>query len=407
MNATADKAVDVGITASHAPAQAGTSPAGAVQAVRVEGAQRVVAEVERLIAAGAVAGAFQDARWLKHAYDVARALRGAEAVLVAAFCARSGGLVAALPLAVWRARGLVHAEIVDAGVADYTAPLLGRGAQAELAPRDLLRALVGQMRDIDLLRLEKMPAAVDGVRNPLAVVDGARPSRFHANRLDIETTVDAFIAARGKKYRKEAERCWRRLNELGCATVTPAVTRADVDATYVQLESWQAQRHHEAGHVYALDRPELSRFYLELARDGLESGFARLFSLAVGGRPIAALYGIARGNTFTLLRIADAGRAFSAVSPGRMIVIEAMRQLVEQGVTRFDMGIGDYPFKRWIGCRSEPLVDLTVARSWKGAPIAAAERTHAWARGNTRLRAVAAWVRGRRRPSTGESSGQD
>lgn len=34
----------------------------------------------------------------------------------------------------------------------------------------------------------------------------------------------------------------------------------------------------------------------------------------------------------------------------------------------FDVGIGDYPFKRWIGCAPYNLYDLEIALAWKAQP---------------------------------------
>lgn len=364
---------------------------------RVYGAAAVLAEVEALIEAGAACGMFQRPQWLAAAIELGRERAGAEPVLVILRNARSGEFVAALPLAVYRQGGLKTAGFIDFGVGDYGAPLLGRSDQSQQFAGDrLLKAIASALPGVDLLRLEKMPDEVGGVRNLLATASAARSSRFHANRLEVEGSVEAFVASRGKKYRKEAERCWRRLNDLGEGRLVQATSAQEVDATYGLLERWQSQRHHDAGHDYGLDCPHMSRFYRDLAIRGLGDGFARIFTLYAGNEPIAALYGITSGRTFTLLRIADAGRAYSAVSPGRMIVLQAMRALVAEGVAEFDMGIGDYPFKRWIGCRSLPLVDIVQPLSARALPRVAWERARGWARQNEALRATIGRLR--RRP---------
>jgi CelD/BcsL family acetyltransferase involved in cellulose biosynthesis len=46
-----------------------------------------------------------------------------------------------------------------------------------------------------------------------------------------------------------------------------------------------------------------------------------------------------------------------------MVMIDTMDDLVARGVTTFDMGIGDYPFKRWIGCEAYPLYERLIAVS--------------------------------------------
>jgi CelD/BcsL family acetyltransferase involved in cellulose biosynthesis len=56
------------------------------------------------------------------------------------------------------------------------------------------------------------------------------------------------------------------------------------------------------------------------------------------------------------------------------VVIEAMKHFVAQGIRRFDMGIGDYPFKRGFGVESVPLYDLIVARDLAQVPHAMFQR---------------------------------
>jgi CelD/BcsL family acetyltransferase involved in cellulose biosynthesis len=60
---------------------------------------------------------------------------------------------------------------------------------------------------------------------------------------------------------------------------------------------------------------------------------------------------------------------------------------VEQGVRRFDMGIGDYPFKRGFGAEEIPLYDLIVASDVAAVPRALFLRIKGRLRKNRHLRA--------------------
>ena len=65
-----------------------------------------------------------------------------------------------------------------------------------------------------------------------------------------------------------------------------------------------------------------------------------------------------------------------------------MKYFAARGVKRFDMGIGDYPFKRGFGAVEVPLYDLIVARDLSGAPKAAYHRFRGRARKNPHMRAL-------------------
>lgn len=339
----------------------------------LSGEDAVLSEVARLIGRGtAVATPFQTEPWLRaHITGPARAVAG-EARLVVARDGTTGKLAAALPLLVRRAGGLLVADIPDLGVSDYCAPLLGEAAPGQReAAGGLAKALLAGLDGIDRVVIEKMPAEVGGRTNPLAAHPSSLASKFNANRLTIECSVEAFLASRGKKYRKEAERSWRRLEDAGKAEVRRLTDPAEIVRAYAVLESWQQQRHRDAGHDYWLDRPEISAFYRDLLLGGGEQRLASLYTLTAGEHLVAVLFGVTHDATFTLLRIADAAGEWSHCSPGRMIVLGVMRATVAEGVTTFDMGIGDYPFKRWIGCTPHPLFDLDVALSAKAMPVVA------------------------------------
>ena len=65
-----------------------------------------------------------------------------------------------------------------------------------------------------------------------------------------------------------------------------------------------------------------------------------------------------------------------------------MKYFVARGVRRFDMGIGDYPFKRGFGVEDVPLYDLIVARDLSALPGALFHRLKGRLRQNKLARAV-------------------
>jgi CelD/BcsL family acetyltransferase involved in cellulose biosynthesis len=73
-------------------------------------------------------------------------------------------------------------------------------------------------------------------------------------------------------------------------------------------------------------------------------------------------------------------REWGYLSPGRLIIIEAMKHFVERGVRRFDLGVGDDPFIRSFGVEHVPLYDLIVARDLTVVPRAMFHRLKGWLR---------------------------
>ncbi len=362
---------------------------------RVRGARAVLTAVAACRAAGGLATGFQTEAWYEPFFSGVVPHAGAEPNLIRITTADTGALVMALPLVVRRLSGIAVAEFADLGLSDYCVPLLGPAAPSspEVCPA-LIARIASVLDDVDLLRLEKMPRDVDGVPNVLAIDPSAASSRFVGNRLMVATTVRDFIASRGKKYRKEAERSHRRLADMGRVSFGRATTVAEIDEAYRALEAWQSARHREAGHDYWLDRPEISQFYRNVLVNGLRDGQAGLFALRVDGVLVAVLLGVTYRTTFTLLRISDAGEPWRHCSPGRLIVLDTMHYLADQGVRTFDMGIGDYPFKRWIGCAPYNLYELEVAMRWKAWPTVWLARVKRTMRRNQTVLAFARRIKG-------------
>ena len=343
----------------------------------VIGTQRVLDRLEALPAAGT---GFQDARWLGPLLSELAPCRGAEPSLIIATDRESGELSLALPVLTVLARGLRKVTFPDLGVSDYGAPLLGPAA-----PRDakgaamLLAALREAFKGVDVLDLGNMLREIGGRANPLALVRGAAASRHSAHRVYVADTIEAFLRSRGKKFRKEVERCTRLLDKAGPWTLRRAETAAEIGAAYAVLEQQQGVRWQQNGGTYMLAEAAYSSFYARLLHEGAEDGFAHIFTLDCGEEVVAVLLGIERDGVFTLLRISNAGDRWRHVSPGRLIVVEAMRYFIGRGVRTFDMGIGDYAFKDGFGVSAEPLADLVLPCTWKALPYAAHRRVRAWA----------------------------
>ena len=62
-----------------------------------------------------------------------------------------------------------------------------------------------------------------------------------------------------------------------------------------------------------------------------------------------------------------------------------MRHFCAQGVKTFDMGIGDYAFKRGFGTEPIALADLIVPLSWRAIPYVTSLRLKDRLRKNERL----------------------
>lgn len=351
-----------------------------------DGADEALAALES-VQRGLVSTGFQSLNWLTVLYEDLAPAKRAEPRIVVVTERNSGEVVMVLPLVIKKKKAMRVALFADLGVSDYGGPILGPVPLTKRRSiRRVWRAVRKALNDVDLIRLERMPAEIGGRPNPLVTRLGVAPARHAGNVLTIETTVEDFLRSRGKKYRKEVERCTRLWEKEGSPRFARAMTSDEVARGYRELQEQQAARHEALGSKYVLDEPAFRSFYERLVMDGTECDLGYLFTLEAKGEVVAALFGILHDGTFTLLRIANGGERWSHLSPGRLVIIEAMKYFVAQGVRRFDFGIGDYPFKRGFGVAEVPLHDLIVARDLAAVPKALYHQAVARARKNERLR---------------------
>lgn len=333
---------------------------------------------------------FQTLNWLTVLYEELAPSHRAMPRLVVVSDRSSGDVCLILPLVVKMKRGLRVARFADLGVAEYGAPILGPAAPTKRRSiRRMWRSVRAALKDVDLIRLERMPAEIGGRANPLVTRRGVTPARHTGYAITVTGTVDEYLRTLGKKYRKEVERCTRLWAQEGNPKFARAETGEAIARGYSLLEEHQAQRQVALGGKYVLGEQPYSAFYERIVMDGFEPEFSYLFTLEAKTDVIATLFGVVHDGTFTLLRIANGGPAFKHMSPGRLIIVEAMKYFVARGVTRFDLGIGDQNFKRRLGAKEVPLYDLFIARDLKAYPKAAFHRFKGRLRQNMRLRATA------------------
>jgi CelD/BcsL family acetyltransferase involved in cellulose biosynthesis len=363
----------------------------------IVGASAILDRVAELEGASSTALAFQRKDWLKPLYQSLAVSLDAVPSAVEVTDSASGELVLLLPLVQTKVHGLRTLSFASLGVSDYGAPILGPAAPDSAAGAEaLITSIRAAPMDADILSLNNMPAMVDGRVNPLTLCTSATPSRHARHVLACDGTVEALLASRGKKYRKESERCFRLLAEKGLPHFKRADSETELSRAYAILQAQQHSRRADEGDAYLLDRPAYSGFYHNALIEGAAAGTAHIFTLKAGDEVGAVLFGISHAGVFTLLRISTAqDEGWKRMSPGRLIVIETMRHFIDQGVRTFDMGIGSYSFKHGFGIAGEPLYDLTLPLSAKALPRVALDRAKSKLRQHPRLMAAAKRLMGR------------
>jgi CelD/BcsL family acetyltransferase involved in cellulose biosynthesis len=330
----------------------------------------VAAEWQRAIPACA-GTLFQRFAWLDAWYRTMGQHRDIEPRLVTVRSVTDGQPVLMLPLAIVRRGGLRVLQFADQDLTDFNGPLLGPMDVARSEYQLLWRKIAAALPTCDVADFRKMPPTIAGRPNPLAAVAGATTCPVHGNVIKFSGSWDDYHRGLDRHARKELDRSWRVFQRDPTAAfvriydATQAATVLDI------MDQQQRQRLQDIGTPFVLDHARQAAFYRHDLAGRLADNSVIIATLQTSNEVVASLYAISDGVDAVVLRISHAGKAWAAVSPGRLVVYRTLACLHAAGFASVDLSIGDYDYKRRFGVTPTRLVDLVTALSWRGQTAAA------------------------------------
>jgi CelD/BcsL family acetyltransferase involved in cellulose biosynthesis len=154
--------------------------------------------------------------------------------------------------------------------------------------------------------------------------------------------------------------------ELGGGASRTVEKVSEAHALLTKIEEFHHRRIEALGKAYELDKPAYSSFYHDLIDRGLSSSFVKMFALQSNDGVIAAAFSLLHGSCCTTVRLAHAGGKWSKASPGILLASEIVKWAIENHMTAFDFGIGEYDYKQRLGCQPFPLLRYATPMNIKG-----------------------------------------
>jgi CelD/BcsL family acetyltransferase involved in cellulose biosynthesis len=265
---------------------------------------------------------------------------------------RDGRLHGLLPLYIYADREARKLLPLGIGVSDHGGGLFA----PDLGPSDItaLLASLGDLADEwDVCELHLLPetAALRHAPAPVAWADSGHIETV-CPVLALPARAEDLPAALPRRMAENLRYCQRRAARAGLEIhrAGTAQTPAALDA----LARLHAARWRARGLPGVWADAAVAAFHRAAAAELAAAGLLRLYVLAREGDAIAAYYGfLHRRRAFYYLSGFDP--AWSALSPGTLIVAHAMTEALAEGATAFDFLRGAEPYKyRW-GARDCPL----------------------------------------------------
>ncbi len=289
-------------------------------------------------------------------------------IVVSVFDRRQQRTVLALPLVMHRAAGLWRIEAADLGLADYVAPLVADGLSADADECDAMwTAILKALPPADVVSFKKMPPEIrPGTPNPLTRLAGVLDMGIHTQVFTL-VDGDGCRPYRQTGYYKEGQRHLRRLMAAhGDACFHIARTVTEANCQFDSLIAQRMTRASELGRDDPLLLPHVQRFYRGLFEQGISNGEVMFGALYAGGECIATDLGLVdRGTHHGVLTSMTSG-AMRRFSPGTVAHVLMLDASAERGLGHYDLGVGEFAYKKRLNARVVPLYERHQALSLRG-----------------------------------------
>lgn len=327
-----------------------------------------------------------------------------------------GTLCALLPFVLTRRSGIRFAEFIGGKHANYHmglyAPGFAAGLDAGLAAA-MLTETGRAIGKLDALIFMNQPADWQGIANPAArLAAGPSPSRAYKLALiagDGEATLKRSMSSHARKKLKNKR---SRFADFGPSTVNRARTPAEIARVIDAFLEQKAVRFRGMGVPDPFAEPAMHAFLTQAAMgDDAKPPAVELYSLDQNGACVATYVGAVQGSRFSGMATSfDMGSETVRTSPGELLLAELIRLKCSEGLTVFDLGVGEARYKTSFCDGHDDLVDSFLPLTLKGrlfARVAQAKREL-----KRRIKASPAalrlaqrasgWIRRRKAESAGE-----
>lgn len=231
----------------------------------------------------------------------------------------------------------------------------------------LLNWLQDSARDWDLCRLNTLPSG-----SPIAnrLLEEIKPRRWTCftttpprSVVDLPETWESYLKMLSSKERGKIGYLTRRLEKKYHLRVFPCTGADQLDACLEALFELHGKHWQARGLPGTLQLGARRQFYREIGTLLMERGRLQFWLLELDGKTVAAQFGFRHGDTvYSLQEGFDPD--YSLDSAGYVLRSQAIKQLISEGVRRYDfLGGTDASKSRW-GAQLKSYLNIEFARPY-------------------------------------------
>lgn len=287
-----------------------------------------------------------------------------------------GAALAILPLVITRRSGIRFAEFIGGKHANYHMgiydPAFAAGLDAAGA-RLMLAEIGAAIGGLDAFIFVNQPTQWQGMPNPLAQLAGG-PSPSGAYKLalvpgDGEGSLRRSMSSHAHKKLKNKR---NRFVAYGPSEMVRARTPAEIARVIDAFLRQKAARFAMMGIADPFAPPAVRRFLERGAQaDGDRPPVLELYSLDVAGQSVATYVGAVQAGRFSGMATSFAmDSEVAKTSPGEILLVDLIRLKSREGITVFDLGVGEARYKTTICDERDDLVDSFLPLTARGHAFA-------------------------------------
>jgi CelD/BcsL family acetyltransferase involved in cellulose biosynthesis len=253
-----------------------------------------------------------------------------------------------LPLAIESQFNVRLLRFMDAGVADYNAPILGtdKGLTRQQFDR-LWPKILALLPKFDAIDLQKIPSDVLGQFNPLVHLDCV-PYASGGHSIALGTLPGGVnVRPSVKAQRKNLRRRYRDLRTIGQTDFIVNPTAAGKECVLDRLLELKRQKYLRTIGRDFLATPGVTGFYRQITEPRGHARVSHLSALTCNGTVVSAHLGFTgRGRFHYILPAYDT--EYRRFEVGHLLLQHLIDRSFDDGLTTFDLGVGDFFYKaRW------------------------------------------------------------
>ena len=250
-----------------------------------------------------------------------------------------------LPLVIETKFNIRLLRFMDAGVADYNAPILAAGYKPSRQEfNQLWSDILALLPGFDLIDLKKIASDVSGTFNPLSLLD-CTPDAENGHSI-LLTGSDADSGGRNSlvRLRRKLERYYREISKIGEAAFVVNPTGAMAELVTERLLELKRRKYMRTRIPDFLAAPGVERFYREMVSPQRIGKIGHLSALMIGNTVASGHLGfIGRGRFYYIFSAYD--MTYRRYRAGHLLLRHLIDRSKEQGIATFDLGVGNNSYK--------------------------------------------------------------